>query len=105
VETLTTAYRISPFLAQIDPPPAWPHCSDEIAEVLEVAVDDLAETGGARRGDGRSSGVAGAPTASVFQARPSSRLGRDVPHPAAATAAIARWPGWSRLRFTPLCWL
>jgi 8-oxo-dGTP pyrophosphatase MutT (NUDIX family) len=43
VETLTTAYRISPFLAQIDPPPAWPHCSDEIAEVLEVAVDDLAK--------------------------------------------------------------
>jgi 8-oxo-dGTP pyrophosphatase MutT (NUDIX family) len=43
VETLTTAYRIFPFLAQIDPPPVWPHCSDEIAEVLEVAVDDLAK--------------------------------------------------------------
>ena len=42
VETLTTAYRISPFLAQIDPPQRW-DCSDEIAEVLEVAVDELAK--------------------------------------------------------------
>ncbi len=42
VETLTTAYRIFPFLARIDPPPRW-NCSDEIAEVLEVAVDDLAK--------------------------------------------------------------
>jgi 8-oxo-dGTP pyrophosphatase MutT (NUDIX family) len=40
VETLTTAYRISPFLAQIDPPPQWVR-SEEIVEVLEVAVDDL----------------------------------------------------------------
>jgi 8-oxo-dGTP pyrophosphatase MutT (NUDIX family) len=40
VETLTTAYRISPFLAQIDPPPEWTR-SEEIVEVLEVAVDDL----------------------------------------------------------------
>jgi 8-oxo-dGTP pyrophosphatase MutT (NUDIX family) len=43
VETLTTAYRISPFLARIDPPPTWQICRDEIAEVLEVAIDDLAK--------------------------------------------------------------
>lgn len=40
VETLTTAYRICPFLARIDPPERW-NCSKEIVEVLEVAVDDL----------------------------------------------------------------
>lgn len=42
VETVTTGYRIFPFLARIDPPPAWRICSDEIAEVMEAAVDDLA---------------------------------------------------------------
>ena len=42
VETLTTAYRIFPFLARIDPMQRW-NCSDEIAEVLEVGVDDLAK--------------------------------------------------------------
>jgi len=42
VETLMTAYRIFPFLARIDPPPRW-HCSDEIGDVLEVAVGDLAK--------------------------------------------------------------
>jgi hypothetical protein len=40
VETLATAYRISPFLGRIDPPSGW-NCSPEIAEVLEAAVDDL----------------------------------------------------------------
>lgn len=40
VETLATAYRISPFLGRIDAPPEW-NCSAEIAEVFEVAVDDL----------------------------------------------------------------
>jgi 8-oxo-dGTP pyrophosphatase MutT (NUDIX family) len=42
VETLTTAYRIFPFLARIEPPQGW-NCSDEIVEVLEIAVDDLAK--------------------------------------------------------------
>ena len=42
VETLMTAYRIFPFLARIDPPENW-NCSDEIAEVLEVAIHDLAK--------------------------------------------------------------
>jgi 8-oxo-dGTP pyrophosphatase MutT (NUDIX family) len=42
VETLTSAYRIFPFLARIDPPRAWRRCSDEIMEVLEGSVDDLA---------------------------------------------------------------
>ena len=43
VETVTSAYRIFPFLAEIDPPPTWQHCSDEIVEVMEPAVDDLAK--------------------------------------------------------------
>jgi 8-oxo-dGTP pyrophosphatase MutT (NUDIX family) len=43
VETLTTAYLISPFLARMVPPPQW-NCSAEISEVLEVAVEDLARS-------------------------------------------------------------
>jgi 8-oxo-dGTP pyrophosphatase MutT (NUDIX family) len=52
VDTLMTAFRIFPFLAQIDPLQGW-SCSDEIAEVLEVAVDDLArpESHGEDMGD------------------------------------------------------
>jgi len=45
VETLTTSYRIVPFLARIKPPARW-SCEDrEIAEVLEVAVRELALPG------------------------------------------------------------
>ena len=42
VETLTTGYRISPFLARIVPPRTWQNVSEEIAEVIEVAAQDLA---------------------------------------------------------------
>jgi len=41
VETLTTGYVISPFLARINPPRAWLNLSEEIAEVIEVSVQDL----------------------------------------------------------------
>lgn len=43
VETLTTGFRIAPFLARLQgSPPAWRRQEAEIAEVLEVAIDDLA---------------------------------------------------------------
>ncbi len=43
VETLTTGYRIFPFLARIDAPPAWRCQEDEIVEVLEPGVRDLTQ--------------------------------------------------------------
>jgi 8-oxo-dGTP pyrophosphatase MutT (NUDIX family) len=43
VETVTTGYRIAPFLGRLSsPPPAWRPQEDEIAEVLEVPISDLA---------------------------------------------------------------
>lgn len=46
VDTLTTRFRIVPFLSRVDPPPAeWRPRPGEIAEVLEVAVADLARPG------------------------------------------------------------
>ena len=41
LETRTTGYRITPFLARVTPPPAWRPDPDEVAEILEVGVDDL----------------------------------------------------------------
>ena len=42
VETMTTKYRIFPFLGRIDAPATW-HCQeDEIVEVLEPKVRELA---------------------------------------------------------------
>ena len=40
-DTMTTAFRIAPFLARIDHPGGWAPAEAEIAEVLEVAIDDL----------------------------------------------------------------
>ncbi|HEV8634139.1 MAG TPA: CoA pyrophosphatase [Chloroflexota bacterium] len=43
VTTATTGFRIAPFLGRLaGPPPAWRRQESEIAEVLEVAIDDLA---------------------------------------------------------------
>ncbi len=42
VETRTTGFRISPFLARIVRPPSWCLDEREIVEVLEVKIDDLA---------------------------------------------------------------
>lgn len=42
VETLTTGFRIVPFLARIKPPARWCCQDGEIAEVLEVTVRELA---------------------------------------------------------------
>jgi 8-oxo-dGTP pyrophosphatase MutT (NUDIX family) len=59
VETRTTGFRIQPFLARIRPPARWTHQEREIAEVLEVRVEDLADPAARRAGeehlaDGRS---------------------------------------------------
>ena len=40
--TLTSGYRVAPFLARIVPPESWRPEPREIAEVLEVPVADLA---------------------------------------------------------------
>ncbi|KPJ59223.1 MAG: hypothetical protein AMJ46_12010 [Latescibacteria bacterium DG_63] len=42
VETKTTGFRISPFLARIARPPEWHLDRREIVEVLEIRIDDLA---------------------------------------------------------------
>jgi 8-oxo-dGTP pyrophosphatase MutT (NUDIX family) len=39
--TLTSGFRVTPFLARIDPPAAWRLDEREVAEVLDVRVADL----------------------------------------------------------------
>jgi 8-oxo-dGTP pyrophosphatase MutT (NUDIX family) len=41
VDTLTTGFRIVPFLSRIEPPPRWEIDRREIAEVLDVAIEEL----------------------------------------------------------------
>ena len=41
IDTLTTRFRVTPFLARIDPPKVWRVSGDEVAEVLEFAVVDF----------------------------------------------------------------
>lgn len=41
VKTQTTGFRISPFLARINPPRTWHRQEREIAEILEVSLHDL----------------------------------------------------------------
>jgi 8-oxo-dGTP pyrophosphatase MutT (NUDIX family) len=46
VTTATTGFRIAPFLGRLaGPPPSWRRQESEIAEVLEVAIDELARPG------------------------------------------------------------
>jgi 8-oxo-dGTP pyrophosphatase MutT (NUDIX family) len=42
IETRTSGFRIHPFLARIRPPAVWRACEREVAEVIEVALQDLA---------------------------------------------------------------
>jgi 8-oxo-dGTP pyrophosphatase MutT (NUDIX family) len=42
IETVTTGYRIHPFLGRIPPADTWEFDPREIAEVIEVAAEDLA---------------------------------------------------------------
>jgi 8-oxo-dGTP pyrophosphatase MutT (NUDIX family) len=41
VDTLTSGFRIAPFLARIERPSRWLPDPREVAQVLEVALDDL----------------------------------------------------------------
>jgi 8-oxo-dGTP pyrophosphatase MutT (NUDIX family) len=41
VETMTTAFRITPFLARIVPPDVWVRSEREIAEVLDVPLTEF----------------------------------------------------------------
>ncbi|GAA3946238.1 CoA pyrophosphatase [Hymenobacter algoricola] len=43
IQTFTTGFRITPFLARISPPPRWQFQAGEIAEVLEVSLRHLAD--------------------------------------------------------------
>ena len=45
VETMTTRYRIVPFLARVTHPRPWRRAESEIAEVLETRVSDLLAPG------------------------------------------------------------
>ncbi len=42
IETSSTGYRIYPFLGKVRPPQQWRYDAREVAEVIEVAVEDLA---------------------------------------------------------------
>jgi len=42
LETRSTGFRVAPFLGRIDPPPAWRPSTDEVAQVIEARVADLA---------------------------------------------------------------
>jgi 8-oxo-dGTP pyrophosphatase MutT (NUDIX family) len=42
VDTSSTGYRIYPFLGKVRPPRQWRYDTREVAEVIEVAVEDLA---------------------------------------------------------------
>lgn len=41
-ETMSTGFRVAPFLARIRPPAAWTPDPREVAEVIEARVEDLA---------------------------------------------------------------
>ena len=43
IETFTTGFRITPFLARISPPLVWTFQQPEIAEVLQVSLRHLAD--------------------------------------------------------------
>jgi 8-oxo-dGTP pyrophosphatase MutT (NUDIX family) len=41
LETRSTGFRVAPFLARVEPPPAWTPSTREVAEVIEARVADL----------------------------------------------------------------
>lgn len=46
VDTMTTGFRVAPFLGRLaGPPPTWRRQEAEIAEVLEVPLDDFVRPG------------------------------------------------------------
>ncbi len=50
VVTLSTKYRIHPFLARIQPPDQWKLSHDEVEELLDIPVQELTVPGNLRRG-------------------------------------------------------
>lgn len=45
VDTVSTGFIIAPYLARITPPPAWTLQESEVAEILDVRVNDLLAPG------------------------------------------------------------
>jgi len=41
LETRSTGFRVAPFLARVEPPPAWTPSAREVAQVIEARVADL----------------------------------------------------------------
>lgn len=41
VDTITTGFRIHPFLARVTPPPTWRPDPREVAEIIEIKIADL----------------------------------------------------------------
>ncbi len=39
VDTITTGFRIHPFLARVSPPPAWRPAPREVAQIMEMTVE------------------------------------------------------------------
>jgi 8-oxo-dGTP pyrophosphatase MutT (NUDIX family) len=45
VSTVTTGFHIVPFLGRISRPERWRPCEEEIAEILEIPIDELLKPG------------------------------------------------------------
>ena len=45
VDTIVTGYRIHPFLARIIPPPVWRPEAREVAEIIEVGLEEFTRPG------------------------------------------------------------
>jgi 8-oxo-dGTP pyrophosphatase MutT (NUDIX family) len=70
VETQGSGFRISPFLAGVEPPEQWCHQSGEIEEVIEVRVGELAQP------DARGEGPQHSPDWPTPRIVPFYRVGR-----------------------------
>ena len=45
IDTMSTGFTIAPYLAQITPPSRWTPQTSEVADVLDVCIDDLLAPG------------------------------------------------------------
>lgn len=45
IDTISTGFTIAPYLARITPPPVWTPQETEVAEILDIRVDDLLAPG------------------------------------------------------------
>ena len=67
VRTRSTDFEIHPFLGQLRRPPAWSPQPTEVAEVLEIALNDLADPRARRRARVQPPGWALAQTVPCFR--------------------------------------